>query len=221
VSILGTTGTSPIAITIDSAGNLYTANMATNNISKVTPAGVSTILGTLILQPKGIAVDTAGNIYTVANDQVFKITPTGVVTAIANTGLGTEDITIDSVGNIYTANRGSNTITRIATSGGSFLTVNSSGEVVMSASTTPAIVTSDPRIGSIATDSIPKWNGSSLVTSTLTESGSNVGIGTTTPTEKLDVVGNARISGTLSVATPVAPTHAATKAYVDAIALAS
>ena len=35
-TILGTTGTGPIAITIDSSGNIYTANYGANNVSKIT-----------------------------------------------------------------------------------------------------------------------------------------------------------------------------------------
>ncbi|MEI7625948.1 MAG: hypothetical protein WCK06_07330, partial [Actinomycetota bacterium] len=62
--ILGTTGTSPRAITVDSAGNIYTANTGSNNVSKITPGGTSTILGTTGSNPIGITVDSAGNIYT-------------------------------------------------------------------------------------------------------------------------------------------------------------
>jgi streptogramin lyase len=63
-TILGTTGNIPYGITIDSAGNIYTANTGANNVSKITPLGVSTILGTTGSTPLGITVDSAGNIYT-------------------------------------------------------------------------------------------------------------------------------------------------------------
>ena len=46
---------------------------------------------------------------------------------------------------------------------------------------------SDPQVGSITTNYIPKWNGSALVSGTIYDSG-NVGIGTSTPDEKLTVV---------------------------------
>ena len=64
--ILGTTGTSPNGIAIDADGNVYTANASSNNVSKITPDGTSTIFaatgtGTL---PEGIALDAAGNVYT-------------------------------------------------------------------------------------------------------------------------------------------------------------
>ncbi len=46
---------------------------------------------------------------------------------------------------------------------------------------------SDPKVGSNTTNFAAKWNGSALVASGIYESGGNVGIGTTTPAEKLSV----------------------------------
>ena len=36
-TILGKTGLGPIGITIDAAGNIYTANSSSNSVSKITP----------------------------------------------------------------------------------------------------------------------------------------------------------------------------------------
>ena len=63
-SILGTTGTGPFKIIIDSSGNIYTSNANSDNVSKITPGGVSTILGTTGTRPFGITIDSSGNIYT-------------------------------------------------------------------------------------------------------------------------------------------------------------
>ena len=66
----------PWAIVIDSSGNIYTSNSNSNNVSKITPEGVSRILGTTGRAPTGIAIDTSGNVYTANRDDntVSKIT---------------------------------------------------------------------------------------------------------------------------------------------------
>ena len=101
-SIFGTTGSNPYAITIDSAGNIYTANQGSNNVSKITPGGTSTTLGTTGTTPFGITVDSAGNIYTanVGSTNVTKITPGGTSTILGATGWNPIGITVDSAGNI-------------------------------------------------------------------------------------------------------------------------
>ncbi len=55
----------------------------------------------------------------------------------------------------------------------------------------------DPQVGENSQNRVPKWNGSALVTGTIFDDG-NVGIGTTSPSNKLDVVGNANVSGTFT-----------------------
>ncbi len=114
-STLGTTDGYPVAITIDSDGNIYTANQLADNVTKITPGGTSSTLGTTGTSPRGITIDSDGNIYT-ANyiaGNVTKITPGGASSTLGTTGTNPRGITIDSDGNIYTANYGSNTVTKI------------------------------------------------------------------------------------------------------------
>ena len=40
-------------IALDAAGNVYTANSDSDNVSKITPDGISTILGTTGQLPEG------------------------------------------------------------------------------------------------------------------------------------------------------------------------
>ncbi len=121
-SIFGTTGTGPAAITIDSAGNIYTANYNSNNVTKITPNGTTTTPfgGPIGANPAAITIDSAGNIYITSNleNTVTKITPDGTTTP-HGTGTGTNPvgITIDSAGNIYTANEGPDTVTKITPDG--------------------------------------------------------------------------------------------------------
>jgi streptogramin lyase len=135
--ILGTTGLNPIGITIDSAGNIYTINNTDNNITKITPFGVSTTLASIGVNSKGITIDSAGNLYTpsFASSSVKKTTPSGSTSYIVSTGANPSAITIDSLGNIYTANFIGNNITKItplgvATSYGSLVSSTPIGMVV-------------------------------------------------------------------------------------------
>ncbi|MFA5840766.1 MAG: peptidoglycan-binding protein [Candidatus Paceibacterota bacterium] len=116
---LGTTGALPFDLVVDGAGNIYTANYVASNVSKITPAGVSTVLGVTGTSPVAITIDAAGNVYTAnsGSNNVSKITPAGVSTILGTTGSSPYGITIDGAGNVYTANIGSNDISKITPAG--------------------------------------------------------------------------------------------------------
>ncbi len=151
--LVGTTGSYPFDITLDSAGNIFTANFTSNNVTKFTKSGSSytaAIFGTTGAGPSAITIDSAGNIYT-ANataSNVTKITPAGVATTFGSTGSGSKpyDITIDSSGNIYTANNGTNNITKITPAG-----VVTANWASLGASTTPYAITFDSTSGNLYT----------------------------------------------------------------------
>ena len=118
-TILGTTGSDPLGIAMDAAGNIYTANGDSDTVSKITPDGTSSILGTTGNRPKIIAIDAAGNIYTANRDSntVSKITPDGTSSILGTTGSTPLGITIDGANNIYTANYNSDTVSKITPEG--------------------------------------------------------------------------------------------------------
>lgn len=104
---------SPYGIATDSAGNVYVAEISTQTIRKITPAGVVTTLAgkvgvlgradgiggdTSFSFPHGVATDKAGNVYVAdyGNDSIRKVTPTGVVTTIA--GKAGESAEYDGLG---------------------------------------------------------------------------------------------------------------------------
>ena len=70
----------------------------------------------------------------------------------------------------------------------------------------------DPQVGDNTTNYVPKWDGTALVTGTIFDNG-NIGIGTDTPAETLDVNGVTRTNGLKM------PTGAA-DGYVDRSCLA-
>ena len=94
----------PGGVAVDSAGNLYIADMGNNRIRKVDAAGViSTVAGAgsfgfggdggpaaagQLRSPSGVAVDSAGNVYIAdsSNRRIRKIDSTGTITTIAGTG---------------------------------------------------------------------------------------------------------------------------------------
>jgi Chaperone of endosialidase len=53
----------------------------------------------------------------------------------------------------------------------------------------------DPEVASVTTNRIPKWNGTALADGSVTDNGTNVGVGTSAPADKLHVVGNTRVDG--------------------------
>jgi hypothetical protein len=49
-------------------------------------------------------------------------------------------------------------------------------------------VEADPQVSSATTDSVPKWNGTTLIDSVIYENGGKVGVGTSSPTGRFEVV---------------------------------
>jgi NHL repeat len=93
---------SPSGVAVDSAGNVYVADLSNYAIRKVTAAGVvTTLAGTARMfgsadgtgatarfdNPIGVAVDSAGNVYVAdgRNSTIRKVTAAGVVTTLAGT----------------------------------------------------------------------------------------------------------------------------------------
>ncbi|MEI6209607.1 MAG: FG-GAP-like repeat-containing protein [Desulfuromonadales bacterium] len=103
----------PRALAIDTSGTLYVTDYSSNNIRKITSAGVvTTLAGTagrpgstdgtgtaaLFYNPSGVTVDSIGNLYVTdtSNCTIRKITPAGAVTTFA--GLAGRSSSVDGTG---------------------------------------------------------------------------------------------------------------------------
>ena len=56
----------------------------------------------------------------------------------------------------------------------------------------------DPKVGTLSSNKISKWETTTLIDSQIYDNGTNVGINSTNPSQKLDVVGNIKASGTVT-----------------------
>jgi uncharacterized protein (TIGR02145 family) len=119
----------PFDLAFDSKENLYTVNTYANTVSKITPAGTTTIFASVGNWPTSLVLDSADNIY-VANYSggsgetsatISKITPSGSVTTFATVGPYPIAIIFDKSGNLYStsfdANQTVGTIYKITPSG--------------------------------------------------------------------------------------------------------
>jgi hypothetical protein len=73
---------------------------------------------------------------------------------------------------------------------GYVLKSDSSGKASWVNANTLTVSETDPQVSSSTTGKVPRWNGSTLADGIITDNGSNVGIGTSTPGSKLSVSSN-------------------------------
>ena len=106
----------PIAVAVDSAGDLYIADYANNRIRKVSNGVITTVAGNgnagfsgdngpassaEVNAPQGVAVDSAGNLYIASNltldgtgDRIRRVS-NGIITTVAGEGGGCSEETND------------------------------------------------------------------------------------------------------------------------------
>ena len=131
----------PIGVAVDSAGNLYIADVNNYRVRKVSNGVITTVPGTVGFTPFAVAVDPAGDLY-IAAGRILKVS-NGVVSTLAGNAFGSSSIAVDADGNIYFADsnifgRGSGVIRKISNgvittvAGGNAVTVDGAGNVYIS-----------------------------------------------------------------------------------------
>ena len=132
---------SPGALVVDPAGNVFIADTSNNRIVEVNAQGTASVVAITGLSPaslsspSGIAIDGAGNLYIgdTGNSRVVMVSPSGAGSVIStgSVQLSTpEGIAIDQSGDIFIADPGHSQIVEV-TSGGAaaVLTINVSSGV--------------------------------------------------------------------------------------------
>ena len=180
----------PMAVAVDSSGNLYIADSSNGRIRKVTPAGIITTVaggavlpiysgdggpavGAGIFLPGGVAVDSAGNLYIadIGNNRIRKVNPAGVMSTVAGNGTkgfsgdgsaGTASqlklfgshagLAADSAGNLYIADIANHRVRKVDT-GGIITTVAGNGIAGFSGDGGPATNAGLNNPNDVATDS--------------------------------------------------------------------
>ena len=194
----------PRGVAVDSAGNLYIADLGNYSIRKVSNGVITTVAGNGTMGssgdngpaisaqldgPEGVVVDSAGNLY-VATGLVIRKVSNGVITTVA--GNGTQGfsgdngpaisaqldlptgVAVDSVGNVYVADQFNNRI-RLLTPVGSTCTYS------VSPTSLQAAVSGGNLAVSIQTTATCSWSISNLP-SWITVSGASSGAGSATVT---------------------------------------
>lgn len=127
----------PYGIAVDSAGNLYIADLGNHRVRKVAAHGtITTVNGTEnLLAPRNVALDAAGNLYVseFSGHRVRRVGTDGKITTIAGTGTAgfsgdggaataaqpdfPAGLAFDSAGNLYIADSSNNRVREVLTTG--------------------------------------------------------------------------------------------------------
>ncbi len=84
---------------------------------------------------------------------------------------------------------------------GYVLKSDASGNGTWISSTSLSITETDPKVVSVTTNKISKWNGTALTDGLIYDNGTNIGIGTTSPNYKLDIQGTGSLTSNLQSST--------------------
>jgi uncharacterized protein (TIGR03437 family) len=128
---------SPSDVKVDSAGNMYIAELNDNRVRKVSPSGtITTLAGTgaygitgdggsgasaQIQAPNSLALDSSGNLYIGGDYSVRKVTPAGAISSVASSSLSQlgqyVSVAADSSNNLYVADGYNSVVYKVTAAG--------------------------------------------------------------------------------------------------------
>ena len=129
-----TTGSLPVAMTVDAAGNIYVADPGVRVIRKIAASGTQTKFdfSSSSAFPRALVADAQGNVYAAISCSIVKITAGGTIvdfvgvqaTCGTSDGVGNaarfqdpSGLALDALGNLYVADTGNHTIRKVTPAG--------------------------------------------------------------------------------------------------------
>ncbi len=105
----------PFAVAVDSAGNVYVADVFDGTVSEVTPAGKVNAFASGFDDPVALAFDAAGNLYVAneGNGEVSEVSPAGNVSTFVGGFENPAALAFDSAGNLYVADANTGTVNEV------------------------------------------------------------------------------------------------------------
>lgn len=188
--VVGTTLTTDLQITDGANAGYVLQSDATGNASWVNPATIA-------------VPESDPQVGALSNNMVPKWSTSSLVNGIifddgTNVGIGTTSPTqkLDVAGMTRTTNL---QITNGAGSGRILQSDASGNASWVNAGTVVQAQETDPQVGALSNNMVPKWNSSSLVNGMIFDNGTRVGIGTVTPDNTLSVAGVANFTGNVGI----------------------
>lgn len=187
------TGAKFTQVELDPAGGNSYTDMGTNQMMSV-PYALFAGNGGGTTYTSGTGISLSGNVISnTAPDQTVTLTGTGATSVSGSY----PNFTINSTGggSAYTGGTGINVTGSVITNTAPDQTVSLTGAGATTVTgsypnftiSSTAGAETDPKVGTLSNNKVPKWNGATLDDGLIYDDGTNVGIGTTNPLRKLEV----------------------------------
>jgi len=111
-------GLNPRAMAVDASGNVWVANDSSSSITELNSSGAAVGTYSIGTVPNGVAIDANGNVWTAGSSgNALELNSSGTLVGTFAVGTSPRPILIDASGNVWVGNNGSNTVTKLSSSG--------------------------------------------------------------------------------------------------------